>query len=184
MKHFWTKGDGDTVTPLWHQCPSTFSLWSLREVKNLETGASELYHPQVLLRNGEATWLEPLSRHWFHPAPKYPGKVQWLPPTAGPPNFEGSEALRKWKTCEWKTYEKNKRWNIWHVGARTQFGESWQLDMIVTNLVFLQKADFSRRTVTDFQDKSCWQCKHIIHIHGLQVCFEWVRGTDPKMTCA
>ena len=134
MKHFWTKGDGDTVTPLWHQCPSTFSLWSLREVKNLETGASELYHPQVLLRNGEATWLEPLSRHWFHPAPKYPGKVQWLPPTAGPPNFEGSEALRKWKT-----YEKDKRWNIWHVGARTQLGESWQLDMIVTNLVFQQK---------------------------------------------
>ena len=53
-----------------------------REVKNTETGASELYDPQVVLRNGEATWLEPLSGHWFHPAPKFPGKVDWVPPTA------------------------------------------------------------------------------------------------------
>ena len=53
-----------------------------REVKNTETGASELYDPQVVLRNGETTWLEPLSGHWFHPAPKFPGKVDWVPPTA------------------------------------------------------------------------------------------------------
>jgi len=53
-----------------------------REVKNTETSASELYDPQVVLRNGETTWLEPLSCHWFHPAPKFPGKVDWVPPAA------------------------------------------------------------------------------------------------------
>eukprot|EP00434_Breviolum_minutum_P003938 symbB.v1.2.003461.t1/scaffold194.1/size275082/22 len=54
----------------------------VQEVKNTETGASELYDPQVVLRNGETTWLEPLSGHWFHPTPKFPGKVDWVPPTA------------------------------------------------------------------------------------------------------
>ena len=66
--------------------------FQFHEVKNPESGASELYHPQVLLCNGEATWLEPLSRHWFNPAPSYPGKVQWLPPTAGL-GIEGSEVI-------------------------------------------------------------------------------------------
>ena len=90
-----TKDEGDTA-----RYPSVsihvFTEWSLGEVKNPESGASELYDPQVLLSNGEATWLEPLSRHWLYPAP-YPGKVQWLPPTAGP-GIEGSEALMMSKT--------------------------------------------------------------------------------------
>ena len=86
-----------------------------REVKNTETGASELYDPQVVLRNGEATWLEPLSGHWFHPAPKFPGKVDWVPPTAkaAAGSLDQNKALMDWQH------------NMWHVGALTQLDVSW-----------------------------------------------------------
>eukprot|EP00434_Breviolum_minutum_P004708 symbB.v1.2.004149.t1/scaffold235.1/size321457/8 len=53
------------------------------EVKNSETGASEWYHPHVLIRTSEKTYVEPLSRHFFSPAP-FPGRRRWLPATAKP----------------------------------------------------------------------------------------------------
>ena len=54
------------------------------EVKNPDSGASEFYNPQVLIRDPKAVRLEPLSQHFFHPAPVFPGKVRWLPATAQP----------------------------------------------------------------------------------------------------
>eukprot|EP00434_Breviolum_minutum_P027196 symbB.v1.2.024055.t2/scaffold2246.1/size98716/4 len=51
------------------------------EVKNSETGASEWYHPHVMIRSSEKTHVEPLSRHFFYPAP-FPGRRRWLPATA------------------------------------------------------------------------------------------------------
>lgn len=80
------------LTWLFHPSIHILILVTKFEVKDPESGASELYHPQVLLSDGKATWLEPLSRHWFDPAP-YPGKVQWLPATAGPGVVSGREVL-------------------------------------------------------------------------------------------
>ena len=60
----------------------------------METGASEWYHPHVLFRTLEKTYVEPLSRHFFYPAP-FPGRRRWLPATAKPTlngTIEGDEA--------------------------------------------------------------------------------------------
>eukprot|EP00434_Breviolum_minutum_P004704 symbB.v1.2.004147.t1/scaffold235.1/size321457/6 len=59
------------------------------EVKNVDTGASEWYHPDVLIRTSEKTYMEPLSRHFFYPAASFPGRRRWLPATAKP-TFDGT----------------------------------------------------------------------------------------------
>ena len=85
-------GEFDMETTLTLEEGEEILGFQFHEVKDPESGASELYHPQVLLSDGKATWLEPLSRHWFDPAP-YPGKVQWLPATAGPGVVSGREVI-------------------------------------------------------------------------------------------
>ncbi len=130
-KTFLLTNSDDTVARSWKFF--VFPCWS-REVKNTETGASELYDPRVVLCNGETTWLEPLSGHWFHPAPKFPGKVDWLPPTAkaaAAGSLDQSKALMDWKH------------NMWHVGALTQLGESWS-DARIWYRSELELAEFTR----------------------------------------
>eukprot|EP00434_Breviolum_minutum_P039636 symbB.v1.2.035205.t1/scaffold4689.1/size36349/1 len=66
------------------------------EVKNSETGASEWYHPHVLIRTSEKTYVAPLSGHFFYPAAPFPGRRRWLPATAKPTldgTVEGDEVI-------------------------------------------------------------------------------------------
>lgn len=42
------------------------------------------YNPYVLVRTGDRVTLEPLSGHVLWPVPKYPGRIQWMPPSAKP----------------------------------------------------------------------------------------------------